>query len=134
MIWCLILWALNFRNFTIEDLERVLEEHNLKQIDYIVSDLSFISLTKVAERIVELAKLFNPFPRIILLLKPQFEAEKRIIDKCKGIIRDDEVRDKIVSKLIINLEDLGLKLKTKVECPVKGTKGNVEYLAEFQVT
>ncbi|MCH2228004.1 MAG: TlyA family RNA methyltransferase [Candidatus Caenarcaniphilales bacterium] len=126
--------GLNFRNFTIEDLERVLEEHNLKQIDYIVSDLSFISLTKVAERIVELAKLFNPFPRIILLLKPQFEAEKRIIDKCKGIIRDDEVRDKIVSKLIINLEDLGLKLKTKVECPVKGTKGNVEYLAEFQVT
>lgn len=125
--------GVNFRNFTIEDLQGVLNENELEKIDYMVSDLSFISLTKVAERIVELARLFNPFPRIVLLLKPQFEAEKNIIDKCKGIIRDDKVREEIVSKLIIDLEDLGLKLKNKVECLVKGTKGNVEFLAEFEL-
>ncbi|NQY81325.1 MAG: TlyA family RNA methyltransferase [Candidatus Caenarcaniphilales bacterium] len=125
--------GLNFRNFTVEDLERVLEEQDLERLDYMVSDLSFISLTKVADRMVELAKLFDPSPRIVLLLKPQFEAEKSIIDKCKGIIRDDKVRDEIITQLIIDLENLSLKLKNKVECPVKGTKGNVEYLAEFEV-
>ena len=124
---------MNFRNFTAEELKNTLREHDLEKIDYMVSDLSFISLTKVAENFVKLAKLFNPVPRIVLLLKPQFEAEKSIIDKCKGIIRDDKVRDEIIESLIIDLENLGLKLKAKVECPVKGTKGNLEYLAEFEI-
>lgn len=125
--------GINFRNFTVNDLERILQEQDLKRVDYLVSDLSFISLTKVAARIVELAKLFNPAPRIVLLLKPQFEAEKAIIDKCKGIIRDDKLRDEIITQLLRDLEKLGLKLKNKVECPVKGTKGNIEYLVEFVI-
>lgn len=120
--------GINFRNFSLEDLITVL---NGVSLDFIVSDLSFISLTKVADRILEIAKHFNP--RIILLLKPQFEASKEIADKFKGIITDDKLRQDIIADLLQKLSESGLHLKQIIESPIKGTKGNVEYLAEFGV-
>jgi len=132
--------GLNFRNFSLEDLLASLVNientetralQHLPKLDFIVSDLSFISLTKVAERIVELAKHFKPAPRIILLLKPQFEASKEIADKFKGVISDAALRDEIIDELIEKLSEQGLYLKEKIASPIKGTKGNQEYLAEF---
>ena len=142
--------GINFRNFSLGDLIRVLDGVSLEEktkddkehfiaaesnhshrLDFIVSDLSFISLTKVADRILEIAKHFNP--RIILLLKPQFEASKEIADKFRGIITDEKIRDKIIKDLLEKLSKSGLQLKQMIESPIKGTKGNVEYLAEFGV-
>jgi len=142
--------GINFRNFSLEDLIRVLdgvslegktkddkehfiaaESNHSHRLDFIVSDLSFISLTKVADRILEIAKHFNP--RIILLLKPQFEASKEIADKFRGIITDEKIRDEIIKDLLEKLSKSGLQLKQMIESPIKGTKGNVEYLAEFGV-
>ncbi|MFM7457717.1 MAG: TlyA family RNA methyltransferase [bacterium] len=120
--------GINFRNFSLEDLIRVLDGVSL---DFIVSDLSFISLTKVSDRILEIAKHFNP--RIILLLKPQFEASKEIADKFRGIITDEKIRDEIIKDLLEKLSKSGLQLKQMIESPIKGTKGNVEYLAEFGI-
>lgn len=135
--------GINFRNFSLEDLLTVLRANDLEsaeglqkaspRLDYMVSDLSFISLTKVSERIMELAKYFNPVPRIVLLLKPQFEASKEIADKFKGIITDDKLRESIVEDLLEKLSVSGLELKQMIESPIKGTKGNVEYLAEFEI-
>jgi 23S rRNA (cytidine1920-2'-O)/16S rRNA (cytidine1409-2'-O)-methyltransferase len=137
--------GINFRNFSLEDLITVLDGVSLeddknaenktidqsRKLDFIVSDLSFISLTKVADRILEIAKHFNP--RIILLLKPQFEASKEIADKFRGIITDEKIRDEIIKDLLEKLSKPGLQLKQMIESPIKGTKGNVEYLAEFEV-
>jgi len=137
--------GINFRNFSLEDLITVLngvssaktghfiatESNHSHRLDFIVSDLSFISLTKVTDRILEIAKHFNP--RIILLLKPQFEASKEIADKFRGIITDEKIRDEIIKDLLEKLSESGLQLKQMVESPIKGTKGNVEYLAEFRV-
>lgn len=137
--------GINFRNFSLEDLITVLDGVSLeddknaenktidqsRKLDFIVSDLSFISLTKVADRILEIAKHFNP--RIILLLKPQFEASKEIADKFRGIITDEKIRNKIIKDLLEKLSRSGLQLKEIIESPIKGTKGNVEYLAEFGV-
>jgi 23S rRNA (cytidine1920-2'-O)/16S rRNA (cytidine1409-2'-O)-methyltransferase len=137
--------GINFRNFSLEDLIKVLDGVSLeddknaenktidqsRKLDFIVSDLSFISLTKVADRILEIAKHFNP--RIVLLLKPQFEASKEIADKFRGIITDEKIRDEIIKDLLEKLSMSGLQLKEMIESPIKGTKGNVEYLAEFEV-
>ena len=142
--------GLNFRNFSLEDLIKVLNSVSLEEktkddkktfiitesnhshrLDFIVSDLSFISLTKVTDRILEIAKHFNP--RIILLLKPQFEASKEIADKFRGIITDEKIRNEIIKDLLEKLSRSGLLLKKIIESPIKGTKGNVEYLAEFGV-
>lgn len=133
--------AVNFRNFSVEDLLKVLG--TVLKLDYMVSDLSFISLTKVAERILEIARYFSILdpdtkavlksPRIILLLKPQFEASKEIADKFKGVITDDKLRESIINDLLERLSGAGLQLKQIIESPIKGTKGNVEYLAEFGI-
>ncbi len=142
--------GINFRNFSLEDLITVLnsvspeektkddKEHFITaesnyshRLDFIVSDLSFISLTKVADRFLEIAKHFNP--RIILLLKPQFEASKEVADKFRGIITNEKIRDEIIQDLLEKLSKSGLQLKQMIESPIKGTKGNVEYLAEFGV-
>ena len=125
--------GVNIRNFTKLNLQEILTQEKLSSIDFIVSDLSFISLTKVAEKMIELSELASDNLRIVLLLKPQFEADKKLIDKCKGIIRDAAIRDEIIDRLILDLEELGLLLKSKIESPVKGTKGNIEYLAEFSI-
>jgi 23S rRNA (cytidine1920-2'-O)/16S rRNA (cytidine1409-2'-O)-methyltransferase len=142
--------GINFRNFSLENLIKVLdgvsseektkddkehfittESNHSHRLDFIVSDLSFISLTKVSDRILEIAKHFNP--RIILLLKPQFEASKEIADKFRGIITNEKIRDEIIKDLLEKLSKSGLQLKQMIESPIKGTKGNVEYLAEFGV-
>lgn len=146
--------GINFKNFSLEDLITVLNGvssedeikavepegdknaenktiHRSQNLDFIVSDLSFISLTKVADRFLEIAKHFNP--RIILLLKPQFEASKEVADKFRGIITNEKIRDEIIQDLLEKLSKSGLQLKQMIESPIKGTKGNVEYLAEFGV-
>jgi len=88
-------------------------------------DVSFISLRLI------LGPVFNsvaPAARVIALIKPQFELQPQ--DLKKGIVRSDETRLKAVESLRIfvkenfkNVEEAGL-----IESPIKGAKGNVEYL------
>ena len=61
----------------------------------IVMDLSFISLTKVLPAVWQ---FLAPEGRLIALVKPQFEAEKREVDAGRGIIRDQAIQQRILSK------------------------------------
>jgi predicted rRNA methylase YqxC with S4 and FtsJ domains len=45
-----------------------------------------------------------------------------------------KIRDEIIKDLLEKLSMSGLQLKEMIESPIKGTKGNVEYLAEFGVS
>ena len=113
----------------VVNLERT---HILKLDDEIISpkpslvviDLSFISLTKVLGRIVEL--LSKP-ACVIALVKPQFEASKEDIGE-GGIVTDDEVRKAAVEKIKIFAQELGFVVKGVETSPICGAKGNVEYL------
>ena len=88
-------------------------------------DVSFISLKLI------LGPVFNstaPAARVIALIKPQFELQPQ--DLKKGIVRSEPARLKAVEMLrafvkenFKNVEEAGL-----MESPVKGAKGNVEYL------
>ena len=66
----------------------------------------------------------------ISLIKPQFEAEKSDIPK-GGIIRDDILRENILNKAIKKIEEIGFKEVDRTISPIKGAKGNIEYLAHF---
>ena len=88
----------------------------------IVGDLSFISLCTVAEA---LAGLAEPGGDLILLVKPQFEAGKGEIGR-GGIVRDDEVRQRTVEKVMECLKNQGLGPQGLTPSPISGAGGNRE--------
>ena len=98
-------------------------------IDLLVADLSFISLTKVlpAARI-----LLTEHAWAIVLIKPQFEAERRHIGK-QGVVRDPTVRQACVDKIVaFAADELGWSCIGVIASPITGPKGNQEFLAAFR--
>jgi len=93
----------------------------------IVMDLSFISLTKVLPAVWQ---FLAPEGRLIALVKPQFEAEKREVDAGRGIIRDQAIQQRILASIqSFALEQLaGAALIGTMDSPIKGTDGNREFL------
>lgn len=94
------------------------------EIDIAVIDVSFISLLKVIPKIIEFLK---PKGEIVALIKPQFEAGREDIGK-GGVIRSAEKRLEIVEKIKSETGKMGLEAIGVTESPIKGPKGNVEYL------
>ncbi|MGJ8641425.1 MAG: TlyA family RNA methyltransferase [Opitutaceae bacterium] len=93
----------------------------------IVTDLSFISLTKV---LPAMWQFMAPGGRLIALVKPQFEAEKHEVDAGKGIIRDEAIHERVLESIkAFALKELpGAKLIGTMDSPIKGTDGNREFL------
>ncbi|WP_432632084.1 TlyA family RNA methyltransferase [Brachyspira sp.] len=116
--------VISIEDFNAKDIKKEMFEEYPSAI---VSDVSFISITKIAPVIY---KEFEDLEFWISLIKPQFEAEKSEIPK-GGIIRDDILRKNIVSKAIKKIEEIGFKEINRTISPIKGTKGNIEYLAYF---
>ena len=104
-----------------------LEKSDLQDdIDIIVMDISFISIKKVLYKIKEFLK-DNGFA--IFLIKPQFEAERSEI--YKGIVDDFSVHKRIINEVVEEAKIYQLFLENLTVSPIKGTKGNTEYLAKF---
>ena len=113
----------SIENKHINDLEK---KDLQDDIDIIVMDISFISIKKVLYKIKELLK-DNGFA--IFLIKPQFEAERNEINK--GIVDSLNVHKRVINEVIEEAKIYQLFLENLTVSPIKGTKGNVEYLAIF---
>lgn len=97
-------------------------------VDMIVADVSFISLTLLLSPCLQWLK---PAGLVAALIKPQFEVGPGGTDK--GVVRDQEARDKAVEKVIAYArDDLGLLLQGIVPSAIKGPKGNQEYMAVWR--
>jgi len=93
--------------------------------DLLVSDLSFISLTKV---LPNLKKLLAPdFHEMILLIKPQFEAGKENIEK-GGVVKDRKVHVEVINNVIECAKSLDYSVNNLTYSSIKGPSGNIEYL------
>lgn len=93
-------------------------------IDFVSIDVSFISLKHMFPVVKQ---VLGPEGTCVSLIKPQFEAGREQVGK-NGIVRDKKVHVEVINNVIgyakINgLEPIGLSFS-----PVKGTKGNIEYL------
>jgi 23S rRNA (cytidine1920-2'-O)/16S rRNA (cytidine1409-2'-O)-methyltransferase len=97
-----------------------------EDVDIITADLSFISLSKV---VPVLDKFLKPGGQLIPLIKPQFEAEIKEVKK--GVVRSTEIRNRVVEKIISFIESVGYETLGVVTSPIKGPKGNVEYVGCF---
>lgn len=96
--------------------------------DLITADLSFISLTKVAENLMALAA---PVFDFVFLIKPQFEAGKGQVGK-GGIIREASRHGEILTEVLLLLTGLGLGIAGLTYSPITGADGNIEFLGWFQ--
>ena len=113
----------SIENKHINDLEK---KDLQDDIDIIVMDISFISIKKVLYKIKELLKE-NGFA--IFLIKPQFEAERNEIEK--GIVDNLNIHKRVIKEIIEEAKTYQLFLENLTVSPIKGTKGNIEYLAKF---
>ena len=93
--------------------------------DLLVSDLSFISLTKV---LPNLKTLLNPdYHEMVCLIKPQFEAGKEFVEK-GGVVKDKKVHESVIKNVLDCIEELGYVIKGLTYSSIKGPAGNIEYL------
>jgi len=94
-------------------------------LDMVVSDVSFISLTKALPATLALCK---DGAKLAALVKPQFEVGRKNIGK-GGIVRDADLVEKVrhdMEQWINSLD--GWQCLGTIESPITGSDGNREYL------
>lgn len=110
--------GLNARNLTADDIDD-------RVIDFIVSDVSFISLKLALPPALNLA---IPGAICVLLVKPQFEAGRDAVGK-GGLLREPETAPQVAADLERWLtEDMGWTSLGLIPSPISGGDGNEEFL------
>ncbi|CAM3132033.1 TlyA family RNA methyltransferase [Streptobacillus felis] len=95
-----------------------------EKVDYIVIDVSFISLTKV---IPYFEKFSKDDTKVIALIKPQFEVGKEKISK-NGIVIEKEYHDEAIRKVVASFKENNYEIVEVIDSPILGGKGNKEFL------
>lgn len=105
---------------------RYLKKEDIPEsVDLCVIDTSFISLTKLIPPVIPL--FGNKGAKILALVKPQFELNRNLLGS-GGIVTDESLRLRAVEDIVTFCQDYGLKSEGFTESPIRGSKGNQEYL------
>jgi len=112
----------------------VMERTNLRNldslpdtIDLVTLDLSFISVLKVMPAVTPLLKDGG---KLVVLIKPQFEAERGQVGR-GGIIKDSAVHKQVTDKVVAGIKEYGFELQGLIDSPITGMHGNKEFLSYF---
>jgi 23S rRNA (cytidine1920-2'-O)/16S rRNA (cytidine1409-2'-O)-methyltransferase len=94
------------------------------KVSLAVMDVSFISVSMVIPNVLpHLVKEGE----LVVLFKPQFEAERDDVGK-GGVIRDPAVHAKTISQFVAWMNNNRLKLLNLAASPILGAEGNKEFL------
>jgi 23S rRNA (cytidine1920-2'-O)/16S rRNA (cytidine1409-2'-O)-methyltransferase len=104
-------------------------EHVPEPAGLAVLDLSFISVRLVLPAVLP---LLGPGARVIVLVKPQFEAGRGEVGK-GGIVRSEEIRQRVLEEIEEFGRGLGLAVDGAIPSPIAGAHGNREFLLSFRV-
>ncbi len=114
----------------VESLERTNVRHfelgARAPYDLVTADVSFISLKTVLPKLLLLTR---PGGRLLVLVKPQFELERKAAPK--GVVRDPEQRARAVREVRAAGAALGLEPLGEAESALAGPKGNREVFLLF---
>ena len=97
-------------------------------VSLVVIDVSFISLTMVLPPLIQ---FLRPGATVIALVKPQFEVGKGQVGR-GGIVRDEAQRQAVLQRILACAEGLELVQKATLDSPIRGKKGNLEFLSIFK--
>lgn len=110
------------------NLRHMLREDIGQEVDILVADLSFISLTLVLPAVLQALRSGG---QALVLIKPQFELSREEIGK-GGIVREPELHAKACSRIEEFVKSQpALEWRGLIESSIQGTEGNREFLAWF---
>ena len=114
----------NAREVSKEEINENLKKNHLSiaDIQLVVMDVSFISVFKILPNLLQ---LLNNNTEYIILIKPQFEAEKDMVDM-GGIITNQNDLNTILKKVEQQFNSLKLNIIETSPSKIKGAKGNQE--------
>jgi 23S rRNA (cytidine1920-2'-O)/16S rRNA (cytidine1409-2'-O)-methyltransferase len=92
-------------------------------IDIALIDASFISLKLVIPPVL---RLIQDGARLIVLVKPQFEAGKGEVGP-RGVVRDPALHERILGEMEMFCRGLGLEILGRCDSPLTGPAGNREF-------
>lgn len=108
---------------------RYLSDENIPdKINFASVDVSFISLKYIIQN---LYNFLSDGAEAVCLIKPQFEAGKEKIGK-NGIIKDTAVHKDVVYDVYSFATQTGFSVLGIDFSPIKGPKGNIEYLIHLK--
>lgn len=112
----------------------LMERTNLREVrdlgqlvDLVTLDLSFISVLKVMEAVNAVIK---PDGKLLVLIKPQFEARKEDVGR-GGIIKDERVHKEVIARVTSGIQAEGFECIGVIDSPIEGATGNKEFLGYF---
>lgn len=116
----------------VENLEKTnfltLNRSVFASANFVVMDVSFVSLTLFAQKLSEDFEHIQ----IIALIKPQFEVGLKYARQHQGIVKDEKTRLKTIEKVKASFIENGFVCEKIITSPIKGGDGNIEYLAYFK--
>lgn len=115
-----------FEQTNIKDLP----SEKFKNLDYITIDVSFVSLSKIFEKLAS----EKTSATIIALIKPQFECGKAIADKFKGVIQSPSIHKDVIENVIAMANGYGFNIHNLDYSPITGGDGNIEYISLFDIS
>ncbi len=104
-------------------------EHVPEPVALAAIDVSFISARLILPAV---AALVAKGGAVVVLVKPQFEAGRAEVGK-GGIVRSEDVRRRVVAEAEDFGRRLGLEWIGSIPSPIRGARGNEEFLVAFRV-
>jgi len=99
------------------------------EVDLVVADLSFISLTMVLPALVGTLGDAVAGADFVVLVKPQFEVGRQGVRE--GLVLDPRRRAEALTGVLWAAHDLGLGTAGVISSPVVGSAGNQEYVVHL---
>jgi 23S rRNA (cytidine1920-2'-O)/16S rRNA (cytidine1409-2'-O)-methyltransferase len=90
-------------------------------------DASFISL-KILLPVIR-AWFSQEGGEAVALVKPQFEAGRAEVSRGEGVIQDPQIHRQVLTEVLSKAQEMGYGVRGLVESPLRGPKGNLEFLA-----
>lgn len=111
--------VISYEKTNIKDIKKLDNE-----IDYLVMDVSFVSIEHLLPSIDHLITDNNA---LITLIKPQFELGH--MNMKNGIVKDKKLHMKVLNNVFEELKLYNLGIYKLIESPILGGSGNKEFLA-----
>lgn len=104
---------------------RFVESEKIDMANFVVTDVSFISLRMIFPKIIE---TFGKNIEIVALFKPQFECGEQLAKKYNGVIRNSKIHKELLNIFVDYISNFGLEITGFDYSPIAGKEGNIEYL------